>query len=162
MRAMALLGLVAVAALGSACVRAQPLYCSRWLDITTCQSPSGIGRHGLAQTGEAPELRHATSFGRDAQAAPWVRSWRGGPLAQSRPIFYSLPRRRCYAGHGVDRPASRHAGLRSRFHVPSVQHGSAAMPMPLRPVDQASALAPWARPENWPRSWCPTWSAIRG
>ena len=39
---MALLGLVAVAALGSACVRAQPLYCSRWLDITTCQSPSGI------------------------------------------------------------------------------------------------------------------------
>jgi hypothetical protein len=35
---MALLGLVAVAALGSACVRTQPLYCSPWLDITTCQS----------------------------------------------------------------------------------------------------------------------------
>jgi hypothetical protein len=32
-------------------------------------------------------------------------------------IFYSLPRRRCYARHGVDRPASRHAGLRSCFHV---------------------------------------------
>jgi hypothetical protein len=38
MRAMALLGLVAVAALGSACARAQPLYSSRWLDITTYQS----------------------------------------------------------------------------------------------------------------------------
>ena len=37
--------------------------------------------------------------------------------AQSRPIFYSLPRRRCCARHGVDRPASRHAGLRSCFHV---------------------------------------------
>ena len=29
---------------------------------------------------------------------------------QSRPILYSLTRRRCYARHGVDRPASRHAG----------------------------------------------------
>ena len=25
-------------------------------------------------------------------------------------IFYSLPWRRCYARHGVDRPAGRHAG----------------------------------------------------
>jgi hypothetical protein len=56
-------------------VRALWLYCSRWLDITTCQSPSGMGRHGLAQTGETPDLRHATSLGRDAQAAPCVRSW---------------------------------------------------------------------------------------
>jgi hypothetical protein len=30
-----------------------------------------------------------------------------------RPILYSLPRRRCYARHGVDRPAGRHAGPRS-------------------------------------------------
>ena len=30
-----------------------------------------------------------------------------------RPIFYSLPQRRCYARHGVDRPAGRHAGLHS-------------------------------------------------
>ena len=40
-------------------------------------------------------------------------------VAQSRPILYSLPQRRCYARHVVDRPASRHAGLHSRFHVPS-------------------------------------------
>ena len=33
-------------------------------------------------------------------------------------IFYSLPRRRCYARHGVDRPASRHAGLRSLLPRP--------------------------------------------
>ena len=37
--------------------------------------------------------------------------------AQSRPIFYSLPRRRCYARHGVNRPASRHAGCAPCFHV---------------------------------------------
>src|SRR5271165_2281024 len=64
---------------------------------------------------------------------PWAAFWafrgRGGPQpipsavlgqyavmsagsrqTQSRPIFYSLPRRRCYTRHGVDRPASRHAG----------------------------------------------------
>ena len=35
-----------------------------------------------------------------------------GP-GDGRPIFYSLPQRRCYARHGVDRPASRHAGLHS-------------------------------------------------
>ena len=29
------------------------------------------------------------------------------------------PRRRCYARHGVDRPASRHAGLRSLLPRPS-------------------------------------------
>ena len=33
-------------------------------------------------------------------------------------IFYSLHRRRCYARHGVDRPASRHAGLRSLLPRP--------------------------------------------
>jgi hypothetical protein len=38
-------------------------------------------------------------------------------------IFYSLARRRCYARHDVDRPAGRHAGLHSRFHVPSEQRG---------------------------------------
>jgi hypothetical protein len=36
----------------------------------------------------------------------WARS-----DARPRPIFYSLPRRRCYPQHGVDRPASRHAAL---------------------------------------------------
>ena len=67
-----------------------------------------------------------------------------GPHAV-RLIFYSLPQRRCYARHGVDRPAGRHAGLHSRFHVPSVQHGCAAMPVPSATGDQASALAPRAR-----------------
>ena len=57
-------------------------------------------------------------------------------------MFYSLPWRRCYARHGVDRLASRHAGLHSRFHVPSVQHGSAVMPVPAATGDLASALAP--------------------
>ena len=70
------------------------------------------------------------------------RDWNAVSEGQSRPIFYSLPRRRCYARHGVDRPAGRHAGLHSRFHVPSVQHGSAAMPVPSATGDQASALAP--------------------
>ena len=47
--------------------------------------------------------------------------------AQSRPIFYSLPRRRCYARHGVDRPASRHAGPRSLLPRPP-QRGMEARP----------------------------------
>jgi hypothetical protein len=50
------------------------------------------------------------------RSLPCSRRWPRSD-AQSRPILYSLPRRRCYAWHGVDRPASRHAGLRSRFHV---------------------------------------------
>ena len=37
--------------------------------------------------------------------------------AHSRPIFYSLSQRRCYARRGMDRPAGRHAGLRPCFHV---------------------------------------------
>ena len=45
------------------------------------------------------------------------RRARGSRQTEARPIFYSLPRRRCYARHGVDRPASRNAGLRSCFHV---------------------------------------------
>ena len=52
----------------------------------------------------------------------------GGPLAQPRPIFYSLPQRRCYARRGVDRPASRHAGPALPASTsPLVQHGCAAM-----------------------------------
>jgi hypothetical protein len=47
---------------------------------------------------------------------PCSRRWPHSD-AQWRPIFYSFPRRRCYAWHGVDRPASRHVGLHSRFHV---------------------------------------------
>ena len=37
MRGVMLAAFAHAAALGSASVRAQPLYCSRWLDITTCQ-----------------------------------------------------------------------------------------------------------------------------
>jgi hypothetical protein len=36
----------------------------------------------------------------------------------------------------------RDRGLHSGFHVPSVQRGSAAMPVPSATGDQASALAP--------------------
>jgi hypothetical protein len=43
---------------------------------------------------------------------------------------------------GVDRLREPTRGLHSRFHVPSVQHGSAAMPVPSATGDQASALAP--------------------
>jgi hypothetical protein len=46
-----------------------------------------------------------------------------------RPIFYSLPRRRCYAWRGVDRPASRHAGPRSLLPRPS-QRSMEARPCP--------------------------------
>ena len=67
---------------------------------------------------------------------------RGSRQTESRPIFYSLPRRRCYARHGVDRPASRHAGLHSRFHVPSAQHGSAAMLKPMIDIPLASLRCP--------------------
>ena len=38
--------------------------------------------------------------------------------------------------------ASRHAGLHSRFHVPSVQHGSAAMPKPMIDIPLASLRCP--------------------
>ena len=41
----------------------------------------------------------------------------------------------------IDRPVDTR-GLHSRFHVPSVQHGCAAMPVPSATGDQASALAP--------------------
>jgi hypothetical protein len=46
-----------------------------------------------------------------------------------------LPRRRCYARHGVDRlrePTRR--TCTSCFHVRLVQHGRAAMPKPPRPA----------------------------
>jgi hypothetical protein len=46
----------------------------------------------------------------------------GDPMTVSRTAVSThllfLPRRRCYARHGVDRPASRHAGLRSLLPRP--------------------------------------------
>ena len=58
---------------------------------------------------------------------------------QSRPKFYSLPQRRCYARHGVDRPASRHAGPALPASTSSlVQHGCAAMPKPMIDIPLAS------------------------
>jgi hypothetical protein len=62
--------------------------------------------------------------------------------SQSRSIFYSLPQR-CYARHGVDRPASRHAGAAlpaSTFSL--VQHGSAAMLKPMIDIPLASLRCP--------------------
>ena len=41
-----------------------------------------------------------------------------GPLVVESVPKGSLPQRRCYARHGVDRPASRHAGLRSLLPRP--------------------------------------------
>jgi hypothetical protein len=38
------------------------------------------------------------------------RDWNGVLTRTLGPSFYSLPRRWCYARHGVDRQASRHAG----------------------------------------------------
>ena len=46
------------------------------------------------------------------------RRARGFQQTESRPVFYSLPRRRRYARHGVDRPASRYAGPRSLLPRP--------------------------------------------
>jgi hypothetical protein len=62
---------------------------------------------------------------------------------QSRPIFYSLPRRRCYARHGVDRPASRHAGAALPASTSSsAQHGSTAMLKPMIDISPASLRCP--------------------
>ena len=99
----------------------------------------------LSPTWAGAFLRHPQRPPRSGPGGLWSAS--ASPIgtrsdAQSRPIFYSLPQRRCYARRGVDRPASRQAGLHSRFHVHSVQHGSAAMPVPSATCDQASALAP--------------------
>ena len=44
-----------------------------------------------------------------------IACWQSRSLG---PSFYSLPQQRCYARHGVDRPASRHAGLRSLLPRP--------------------------------------------
>src|SRR5580658_10584744 len=88
----------------------------------------------------------ATSISADAFAGvPLIglgqRDWNASD-AQSRPIFYSLPQRRCYARHGVDRPAGRHAGPALPASTSSlVQHGNAAMPLPPATGDPASALA---------------------
>ena len=58
-------------------------------------------------------------------------------------VFYSLLRRRCYARHGVDRPASRHAGPRSLLpRPPQRPHGSTAMLKPMIDVPLASLRRP--------------------
>ena len=72
---------------------------------------------GLPSTVTAATSISADAFARGPSGRPPASAIGTRSDAQSRPIFYSLPRRRCYARHGVDRPASRHAGLRSCFHV---------------------------------------------
>jgi hypothetical protein len=82
---------------------------------------------------------------RISNAVLWVICQFTGPatgVTLRRPTFYSLPRRQCYARQEVDRPASRHAGLHSRFHVPSVQHGCAAMLKPMIDIPLASLRCP--------------------
>ena len=161
---MGRLGLNAVAALGSASVRAQPLYCSRWLDITTYQSPSGLGRHGLAQTGETPDLRHAKSFGRDAQAAPCARSRREARWRSLGPSSIPSLGDGVMLKRGVDRlrePTRRAALLlprlpqRSMEAQPCESRRDRRFRMPRRQCCDREL-------ENSPRSWCPTWLAIRG
>jgi hypothetical protein len=83
----------------------------------------------LGSAGYENEINERGSSGRPSASAIGTRF-----DAQSRPIFYSLPRRRCYARHGVDRLASRHAGLHSRFHVPSCSMEVQPCPCHLRPV----------------------------
>ena len=81
---------------------------------------SDAGPLGTAQGAGPPPsafLRQGATAARPRRLL--VRYERAGRRpAQSRPIFYSLPRRRCYARDGVDRPASRHAGLRSLLPRP--------------------------------------------
>jgi hypothetical protein len=67
----------------------------------------------LGSVGYENEINERGSSGRPSASAIGTRF-----DAQSRPIFYSLPRGRCYARHGVDRPASRHAGPRSLLPRP--------------------------------------------
>jgi hypothetical protein len=59
--------------------------------------------------------------------------------ARNRRIVYSLFRRRCYARHGVDRPAGLHAGPALPASTSSlVQRGSAAMLKPMIEIPVAS------------------------
>jgi hypothetical protein len=122
-------------------------------------TPTSRSKLGLLGRFGAPQPRPSEAGGglHVRRLAPRRRTARTGseasfPLPAFRravsAIFYSLPRRRCYARHGVDRPASRHAGLHSRFHVPSVQHGSVAMPKPMIDIPLASLRCP---PEALPR-----------
>jgi hypothetical protein len=68
----------AVAALGSASVRAQPLYCSRWLDITTCSSPGGY-------TSTVTQWQGLTS-GQDSDGnRVWRSHWHGFETTAVRP-----------------------------------------------------------------------------
>jgi hypothetical protein len=61
---------------------------------------------------QRPRLRGPPRVRRPARLADPL------PAAAPRPHDYPVRQRRCYARRGVDRPASRHAGLHSRFHVP--------------------------------------------
>src|SRR5271166_6485800 len=72
----------------------------------------------LPSTGTAATSISADAFARGSSGRPSASAIGTRSDAQSRPILYSLPRRRCYARHGVDRPASRHAGPRSLLPRP--------------------------------------------
>ena len=63
-------------------------------------------------------MRPIAWLGRGSSGRPSASAIGARSDAQSRPIFYSLPRRRCYARRGLDRPASRHAGLLSLLPRP--------------------------------------------
>jgi hypothetical protein len=60
--------------------------------------------------GNGGDVNRADAFARGSSGRPSASAIGARSDAQSRPIFYSLSRRRCYARHGVDRPASRHGG----------------------------------------------------
>ena len=77
---------------------------------------------------------------------------------QSRPIFYSLPRRRCYARHGVDRPASRQAGAALPASTSSLaQHGCAAALISRQPPHRPPlARSPTPAPDPSPDLISPT------
>ncbi len=85
-----------------------------------------------------PGRRRGTFFQHPAPPQrPAIRRVQGAgrvPDTQSRLILYSLPRRRCYAQHGVDRPASRHAGLHSASTSLPCSMEVQPCPCHLRPV----------------------------
>ena len=64
-----------------------------------------------------PRLCRSTADAAACWALTALQGVTNGSGFREPPILF-LPRRRCYARHGVDRPASRHAGARAPcFHV---------------------------------------------
>ena len=87
--------------------------------------------------------RSAAETARPATARRWPAQ--PVPFQQQRLGSITIPsiNGRDMLRRGVDRPASRQAGLRSLLpRPPGAQHGSAAMPMPPATGDLTSALAP--------------------